>query len=334
MKIGIFTSFQSDKFVQQAIESCKSLGVDYEVVDIINEDWLENVRKSDCDGFFCPSNCVSQELKTIQDERYYFVSQIMKKTIYPDFNGLYIHENKRNMATWLELNEYPHARTRVFTNRENALTYLSNCEYPIVTKSNVGAAASKVRIVKNKRQAIRMAKRCLPQRSIFKLLTLGLYYKTKIRFLNIPDLHNPQKDYFIVQDYIKDVLWEWRILKIGDSYFGHQKLLNGEFASGSGKVGWVAPPKQLLEMTRELCSKGGFRCMDVDIFETKDGKFVVNELQASFGSYLDYQMCIDGIHGRYKDINGEFIFEEGNFNVFGSTRLKIEHFINLLKNNI
>mgnify|MGYP003302194902 CR=1 FL=1 len=152
-----------------------------------------------------------------------------------------------------------------------------------------------------------MAKKCLPKKFIFKLLSLGLFYKTKVGFLNLPDLHNPQKDYFIVQDFVKDILWEWRILKIGDSYFGHQKLLEGQFASGSGKVGWVAPPQHLLEMVRELCQKGGFRCMDVDIFETKDGKFVINELQASFGSYLDYQMCIDGIPGRYKDINTEKI---------------------------
>ena len=331
MKIGIFTSFQGEKIVKQAIESCKSLGVDYEVIDIINEDWLENVMKSDCDGFFCPSNCISQEIKTIQDERYYFVSQLMHKPIYPDFNGLYIHENKRNMAAWLEFNGYPHAKTKVFTNREKALAYLSSCEYPIVTKANVGAAASKVRIVRNKKEAIRMAKKCLPKNSIFKTLSLGLYYKTKINLLNIPDLHNPQKDYFIVQDFVKEILWEWRILKIGDSYFGHQKLLKEQFASGSGKVGWVAPPKCLLEMVRELCEKGGFKCMDVDIFETKDGKYIINELQASFGSYLDYQMCIDGTPGRYKDINGEFVFEEGKFNVLGSTKLKIEDFIQQIK---
>lgn len=94
---------------------------------------------------------------------------------------------------------------------------------------------------------------------------------------------------------------------------------------------WVAPPKHLLEMVRDLCKKGDFRCMDVDILETKDGRFVINELQASFGSYLDYQMCIDGKHGRYKDVAGEFIFEEGDFNVYGSTKLKIEHFIGLLR---
>ena len=127
--------------------------------------------------------------------------------------------------------------------------------------------------------------------------------------------------------------WEWRILKIGNSYFGHQKLFKGEFASGSGRVGWVAPPVELLKMVRELCVKGGFPCMDADIFETKDGKYYINELQAVFGSYLDYQMSINGVHGRYVDTNGEFVFQEGDFNVFGSQKLKIEHFVSLLKNN-
>lgn len=336
MKIGIFTTFQHDHVVEQAINSCKELKVDYEVVDILSNDWVEKVKKSDCDGFFCPSNCISQEKKTIQDERYYFVSHVMKRPIYPDFFGLYIHENKRNMAAWLELYGYPHAKTRVFTDRIEALEYLSRCDYPIVTKSNVGAGGSKVRIIKSRLKAKRMAKKALSKGFFghpILLFSPGLYYSYKLKRVgvNVPDLHNPQKDYFLVQDFVKDVLWEWRILKIGDSYFGHQKLLKGKFASGSGLVGWVAPPKHLLEMVRDLCKKGGFLCMDVDILETKDGRFIINELQASFGSYLDYQMCIDGKHGRYKDVDGDFIFEEGDFNVHGSTKLKIEHFVGLLQ---
>ena len=74
--------------------------------------------------------------------------------------------------------------------------------------------------------------------------------------------------------------------------------------------------------------------MDVDVFETKEGKYSINELQASFGSYLDYQMCVDGHHGRYVYKNGDFVFEEGDFNVYGSTRLKIENFVQLLQSKI
>lgn len=334
MKIGIFKSFQSDDLVaNNAVKACKSIGVEYELVDITSSDWVKNVQNSDADGFFCPSTTESQELKTIQDERYYFVSNVMHRHIYPDFTGLYIHESKRNMAAWLEINGYPHAKTQVFTNRDAALNYLDSCQYPIVTKANVGAGATKVVIVRSKTQAKRMAKKCLDD-SKLAFLHCGWAYKrpTKRWFLTLfKDYRNRQKDYFIVQDFVKDILHEWRILKIGDYYFGHQKLLKGEFASGSGLVGWVAPPKLLLDMVRDICEKGGFRCMDVDIFETKDGKYSINELQSTFGSYLDYQMSIDGHHGRYVYKEGDFIFEEGDFNVFGSTKLKIEHFIDILK---
>lgn len=334
MKIGVFTT-PMPHIVDQAIASCQALGVDYKVVDIFSANWIENVKAaSDCDGFFCPSLCVSQDLKTIQDERYYFVSQVMHRPIYPDFTGLYIHESKRNMAAWLEINGYPHAKTRVFTDRKEALAYLDNCQYPIVTKANVGAGASKVIIIKSKANAKRMAKKCLSN-SRLKFLFSGWTYKMKFNHWYVPpmpDRRNRQKDYFIVQDYIPEVLHEWRILRVGNYFFGHQKLLKGQFASGSGMVGWVAPPRELLEIVRELTDRGGFRCMDVDIFETKDGKYCINELQAFFGSYLDYQMCIDGHHGRYVYRDGDYIFEEGDFNVFGSTKLKIEDFITILGN--
>lgn len=332
MKIGIFTSFEGDGVVNNAIKSCQSLGVEYDVVDITSSEWIHNVQQSDADGFFCPSTCISQEMKTIQDERYYFVSQVLHRPIYPDFTGLYIHESKRNMAAWLEIHGYPHAKTHVFTNRKEALEYLRHCQYPVVTKSNVGAGASKVVILNNESQARRMAKKCLSN-SRFKFLLSGFAYKMRFHHWYVPpmwDVRNRQKDYFIVQDFVKDVQHEWRILKIGNSYFGHQKLLKGDFASGSGMVGWVAPPKELLSMVHEICEKGGFHCMDVDIFETKGGGYCINELQASFGSYLDYQMSIDGHHGRYVYKDGDFVFEEGDFNVFGSTKLKIEHFVHLL----
>lgn len=333
MKIGIFTSFESKSLTESAVAACRDLGVDCEVVDILSSDWIENVRKaSDCDGFFCPSTCRSSDKKNIQDERYYFVSQVMKRPIYPDYFGLYIHENKRNMAAFLELNNYPHAKTKVFTDRKEALAYLDTCSYPVVVKANVGAGASKVRIA-GKSKAKRMCKKCFPLKNnkLFFYSHIGLIYKKQgnIPFVSFVDLHNIQKDYFLVQEY-KPIKHEWRILKVGDSYFGHQKLLKGQFASGSGKVGWVAPPKELLLLVKDICDKGGFLCMDVDIFESLDGKYYVNELQASFGSYLDYQMKIDGKPGRYRYVDGEFVFEEGEFNVFNSNRLKIEHFVQLL----
>lgn len=70
--------------------------------------------------------------------------------------------------------------------------------------------------------------------------------------------------------------------------------------------------------------------MDVDIFETVEGEFLVNELQASFGSYADSQMYVNGVPGRFKWENGKFVFEQGVFNLYGSNLLKIQDFMEIL----
>lgn len=327
MKLGIFTSFNGNH--KKFVASCEELNIEYEIIDILSSNWLENVKQSNCDGFLCSSTCDSQERKTILDERYYFVANVLNRPIYPDYLGLYIHESKRNMAAWLDAYNFPHTPTKVFTSKEEALEYVNNCQYPIVVKANLGSAASKVLIIKSKYGAKRYIRKIFPTRRL-PLLNIGKIYWRKVRhILPVPDLASPQKDYVLIQEY-KDIVHEWRLIKIGDSYFGHQKLLKGQFASGSGLVGWIAPPEELLRMVHDLCEKGNFYCMDVDIFETKDGKYFINELQASFGSYLDYQMSIDGKHGRYKYIDGNFVFEEGDFNVHGSAKLKVEHFVEIL----
>ena len=328
MKIGIFKTY--DQAFKRVIEACVDLNVAYEVIDILAPDWIERVRNSDCDGFFCPSTCASQEKKSILDERYFFVSQIMKRKIYPDFLGLFIHENKRNMSAWLQFSGFPHVPTKVFLERGQALEYVNSCRYPIVVKANLGAAASKVRILQNKRQARTYVRAVFPRWSnALSLLHIGKVYWSKVRGVRVPDLSAPQKDYVLLQDFRK-ITCEWRIIKIGNSYFGHQKLLKGHFASGSGKVGWVAPPENLLFLVKDICDAGGFVCMDVDIFETVEGEFLVNELQASFGSYADSQMYVNGVPGRFKWEHDHFVFEEGVFNVFGSNKLKVAAFIEIL----
>ena len=68
------------------------------------------------------------------------------------------------------------------------------------------------------------------------------------------------------------------------------------------------------------------------VLESSEGKWSVNEIQTSFGSYLPYQMKVDGRPGKYTFENGKWIFTEGEFNTNGSCDLKIKHFSDLLKN--
>lgn len=322
MKLGILTGYHE---WESYVEACKELHVDYEVVDILCSDWQKNVRTAVVDGFMCRPPCDFQELKDVYDERLYFIRNYLNKPLYPNFDSLYIYENKRNMAAFLEYFDIPHAKTRVFTSRNEAVVYLNQAAYPLVMKANIGSGGLSVEILKNKRAAIRKAKKIFGIKKGW--FCNGL--KPVLFKYGIPLWLSgaAQKHTMLVQEFHK-IKWEWRILKIGNSYFGHQKLLKGDKASGSGLVGWVAPPEKLLYMVKDICEAGKFEVMDVDIFETFAGEYLVNELQAIFGSYLPYQMKVNDVPGRYLYSQDKgFVFEEGEFNRLNSKLLYVADFV-------
>ena len=117
MRLGILTGYNDWK---SYIAACKELGVDYEVVDILSSNWMENLKEAQVDGFLCRPTCGFQEHKNIYDERLYFIKEYFKKPMYPNFNSLYIYENKRNMAAFLEYYDFPHVKTEVFIDKKDA----------------------------------------------------------------------------------------------------------------------------------------------------------------------------------------------------------------------
>ena len=105
------------------------------------------------------------------------------------------------------------------------------------------------------------------------------------------------------------------MVRIGDSYFGHPKGRRGDFHSGSGRVEWDVPEPRHLDLLHRVTEAGGFRSMDVDVFETPDGRLWVNELQAVFGASLAIdQLRRDGEPGRMiRTVDGSWRFEPGDF---------------------
>jgi hypothetical protein len=108
---------------------------------------------------------------------------------------------------------------------------------------------------------------------------------------------------------------EWRLVRIGDSYFGHPKGRVGDFHSGSGVAEWDVPEPRHLDFLHQVTERGRFVSMAVDTFETPDGRLLVNELQTVFGASTSVdQLKVDGVPGRMvREAEGDWRFESGDF---------------------
>src|SRR5699024_4527063 len=137
----------------------------------------------------------------------------------------------------------------------------------------------------------------------------------------LPSIEN-NKGYIHIQEYIK-IKYEWRIIRIDESYFGHKKLEDdGGFHSGSLNKGWGEVNKDLLDMVKEWTERHHFESICLDIFEDKHGNYYINEIQVMFGTSTKEQLIIDGAGGRYIYKN-EWIFEKGNFAKNGCNNLRL-----------
>lgn len=329
MKLGIIVEFNNGHLPY--VEACKELNVEYEIIDIISSGWIDNIKNTDCDGFLIRPSWSSDVKKRMYDEKLYFINKVLGKPIYPSYEEIFLYENKRNMAYWLECNDIPMPKTWVFYNKSEALQFIDSYEdFPLVFKPNIGSAALGIQFIDNKRTAYKLVNRMFTK---WKFYNRGYTKWKKSKYgPKYPLMDDKQYNNIMFQERIK-VKHEWRGVKIGDSYFAHKKLPdNRGLHSGSGRADYSNPPLKVMDFIKYVCDMGSFNSMNVDFFEDVNGNFYVNELQTVFGSKIKpYQMCVDGKPGRYVLVNGNWFFEEGVFNNNESNNLRVQHFIEKLR---
>jgi len=296
IKAGIvFSKMHYHKFW---IAACRDKKISYQIIYLEKSDWQKQINDANCEVILVWPDISNQLTKTMQDERLRILEDEKKMKIYPSMKEIWLYENKRVQHYWLETHGFPTAKTWVFYDDKEALEFLKTATYPIVFKSNLGASASGVYIIDNKSEAIKKAKQFLKKG-----------YKMKGSKAAVR-----QKGSLYIQEFLPNTK-EWRMVRIGDSYFGHGKDMKGQFHSGSGKANWDIPPKKAFDLLYEVTEKGNFTSMDVDMFEDEKGDFYINELQTVFGNSIAVeQLKKDGVPGRMvRNDNGEFSFEAGDF---------------------
>lgn len=315
--------------------------VDYELINFVSDKWLEEIMQSDADVFLAKPGGINSLYKQMYDEKIAILDKNLRKTIFPSPDEIFIYENKRFLSYWLKSNDLPHPKTNIFYDKNECVDFISNSPFPVVAKTNIGASGSGVVILKEKSQAIQyindvFSSKGAAQRiginfksgNLLKRALKILFNPSKLgRKMKIYSLKKSsiQRNYVIFQEFVPHT-FEWRVVRIGDSFFAHKKLLKGDKTSGSLLKGYENPPLSLLSFVKEITDRFSFYSQAVDIFE-QNGQYLINEMQCIFGQSDPYQMLVDGEQGRYVFINDEWVFEKGVFNENESYNLRIEYLI-------
>lgn len=320
--------------------------VSFTTIDLTRADWQNVFRQEQFDGLLAVPPAQSSAFKTLYDERVRILHQVYDLPVYPSMEEIEIYENKKYFSYWAEARQIPHPATAVYYFEEEALASLAKREFPVVGKTSIGASGRGVSILKDKAAASayitstfsgegasrsvgpKWRKKGFLGRVLKKMLNPTAFKAKLQQYKNARK--DVQKDFVILQEFVPHD-FEWRCVRIGDSFFAHKKLMAGEKASGSLLKGYENPPLELMDFVKKVTDQYGFYSQAVDIFEGEQGQYLINEMQCIFGQSDPYQMKVDGVVGRYIYENGRWQFEAGDFNGLQSYLLRIDHFMDLLK---
>lgn len=312
-KVGL-VALKDDETVESFFRVCDHMGIHGKLFDPSKESFFREISLSEFKRFIVRPSHNTQVLRQLFFEKIEVLSRFDGVKVYPSIKEQSFYESKRCLTYFLAANEIPCPKTYIFYRRKEALAFVEQASYPIVFKTNNGAGSSGIEIIKSRRGGRRIVKTCFDS-----------YYLNKA----ITDYRDIDYGYIILQEFIPDAR-EYRVIKIGESWFGHEKskLEGQEFMSGSGVNLWTRPSDRLLDFCENIAHKHSFTTMCFDVFEDGSGNYLVNELQTWFGSYNPSQMYVNGVPGRIVRISGAWVFQEGLFNGFSSLALRMVDFVN------
>lgn len=324
--VGILRN-ENPESAKNWIKACEDYNINYKVIDLSSAYWLEKVLAENFDFFLLKPSGRYEHHKTMYDERTYIISEVLGFKTFPSFKENLLYENKKILSYYLAAEDIPHPQTWVFYNFHEAKQFIENAAYPFVAKTTIGAAGSGVKFLINKAAALSYIKTAFkgkgirrrfgpnriagnPKKWFIKALNSPRYLVKKLKYY-FEVQQNAQKNFVIFQEYIPHD-YEWKLVKVDESYFAHKKIKVKDKASGSKKKEFGMPDLKLMDFVHTLCEKHDLNTVDVDVFE-HEGKYLVNEIQCIFGIPFGYLMKVDNESGRLRKIAGEWKFEAGDF---------------------
>ena len=283
--------------------------IPFRYYEVHRSDWLEEAARFDV-ILWAPEAATVYDVEESR-RKTYILEKNCGKVCFPSFDTLMWNEDKIAQYHLLRLRGFPVIETFISHDLHEILDRTSRLEYPLVTKSSIGAGSMAVELVKDSWQAEAVA------RSIFSVggrRTYWPYYR--------------QKNYVYFQKYQVNEGYDLRVIMVGDIALGYYRdVPDGDFrASGMNTVRFGGLPEEAVFLARRVSAEFGEITMAVDMLrDPRDGKFYISELSAMPGIDLLCDLIVDGVRGFYYfDRFDKLRFEAG---VYWTPELMLREFL-------
>ena len=311
MKIAIHNSSASWSFCQYWKRYCEEHDIDYKLVNAYDTDIIRQL--DDCEAFMWHHN------HTVHKDRLFAKSLLFSletagKKVFPNFYTGWHFDDKVGQKYLFESVGAPIVNSYVFYDFQEAKKWIRQTEFPKVFKIRSGSGSANVFLVKNQKNALKLAKKNikrgistynkmgdiretlrrykLKQTSIFNVLKSFIRLFVSTQFSK---QHGRETGYAYFQDFIPDNAYDIRVVVIGNKAFSIRRIVreNDFRASGSGMIQYA---KNMLD---ERCVKISFdvtrkirsQCAAYDyVFDKQNNPLIV---EVSYGfDQKGYNDCV------------------------------------------
>jgi len=250
MKIAI--EYREGAFTERFVEYCDRHGIDYKLVDCRSNDIVKQLEDCDALMWHWPHANHTHELFARQLT---YSLECVGKVVFPDANTCWHFDDKIGQKYLFEATGLPLVPSWVFYDREQALEWIEQAEFPLVFKLSGGAGSQNVRLLHSRAQARRLVKKMFAGGLLaFDILHLAFdrlrkwrHKKDTLRsvlstfkawFCSLFRHRDREYGYVYFQKFIPDNKFDIRCIVIGDKVFEIKRMCrdNDFRASGSGNI--------------------------------------------------------------------------------------------------
>ncbi len=296
-------------FSERWIAYCEANDIRYKLVDCYSTDIIQQL--SDCDSLMWHFNHKSPKASKFAKQLLFSI-QASGKKVFPDFNTVWHFDDKVGQKYLLEAIGAPLAPAYVFYTKQEAIEWVSQTSYPKVFKLRNGAGSDNVRLVKSKKEAIRLINKAFGRgflqyeawsnlKERYRLYRLGKttlwdVLKGIIRLVHTTEysrVAGREIGYIYFQDFIPGNDHDIRVIVIGNKAFAIKRMVrkNDFRASGSGTILYEKDNfnDETIRIAFEVSEILYAQCMTYDFVSLDDKPYIV---EISYGfAMTGYDAC-------------------------------------------